>query len=78
MSTSRLCGRCGLPPPSRCLACALAANPRGAESPAEAAQAIAKMAEQLRPDWQQPERFFEAKSALIYAARALAETLKGT
>jgi hypothetical protein len=46
-----------------------------AETPAEAAAAIARMAERMRPDWQQPERFFEAKSALIDAARRLAAVL---
>ncbi len=47
-----------------------------AGSPAESAAAIARLAERLSPDWQQPERFFEAKSALIDAARRLARTLE--
>ncbi len=44
-------------------------------TPAEAAAAIARLAERLRPDWQQPERWHEAKSELVDAARRLAATL---
>jgi hypothetical protein len=46
------------------------------ETPADAARALARMAEGLRPDWQQPERFFEAKSVLIDACRRLAQALE--
>jgi hypothetical protein len=45
-------------------------------SPADAARRVVEMAERLRPDWQQPERFFEAKSSLIAACRRLAATLE--
>ena len=49
---------------------------REASSPADAARRVVEMAERLRPDWQQPERFFEAKSSLIAACRRLARALE--
>ena len=49
---------------------------REAASPADAARRLAEMAERLRPDWQQPERWHEAKSALIDACRRLVRTLE--
>ena len=45
-------------------------------SPADAARHLAEMAEKLSPCWQQPERFFEAKSVLVAACRRLARTLE--
>ena len=46
------------------------------ETPADAARRLAEMAERLRPDWQQPERWHEAKSALVAACRRLARALE--
>ena len=46
-----------------------------AATPAEAAAAIARLAERLMPDRRDPERFHAEKSALSAAARALARTL---
>ena len=50
---------------------------REAPSPADAARHLAEMAERLRPDWQQPERWYESKSELVAACRRLARTLEG-
>ena len=49
---------------------------REAPSPADAARRLAEMAERLRPDWQQPERWHESKSELIAACRRLARALE--
>ncbi|MCA7119197.1 MAG: hypothetical protein LGL72_07270 [Acidibrevibacterium sp.] len=52
------------------------AGDRRDETPADAARALARMAERLRPDWQQPERWHESKSELIDAFRRLVRTLE--
>ena len=46
------------------------------ETPADAARALARMAERLRPDWNRPERWHESKSELVAACRRLARTLE--
>lgn len=46
------------------------------ENPAEAARAIARLAERLAPCWQRPEAFHERKSELIAMARRLAKALE--
>lgn len=46
-----------------------------ATSPAQAAAAIASMAERLSPNWTRPEEWHEAKAEVIRAARALARRL---
>jgi hypothetical protein len=55
------------------------ADPRrrddSADSPAETARALGRLAERLSPDWNRPERFHERKSALIAAIRKLARRL---
>ena len=47
-----------------------------AEPPAESARRLAEMAERMRPDWRDPERWHEAKSELIAACRRLARALE--
>ncbi len=45
-------------------------------SPAERLATLAREISRLAPNWQQPERFFEARSELAEEARKLARSLE--
>ena len=47
-------------------------------APAQTARAIAREVSRLRPDWQNPERYFENKSEIEHALRRLARLLEET
>jgi hypothetical protein len=49
---------------------------REASSPAQRLAALAREIARLAPNWQQPERFFEARSELAEEARKLARSLE--
>ena len=52
-----------------------AGGDREASSPAERLAILAREISRLAPDWQRPERYYEARSELAEEARKLADAL---
>lgn len=46
-------------------------------TPARTARDIARELSRLRPDWREPERYFEHRDELLHALRRLANQLEG-